>query len=146
MAFQGSLKELPLPDIIQLVSVSGKTGVFTLRNGADSGEIFLRKGQIAHATVGALALIIHRYASFFASTSTSRTRWAPAGTALHGASDCRVGGLATKDAPCTLAAASVRTGASISTTCVSRQRVRTAEVSPRSRRAATTPTSSTSTT
>lgn len=55
MAFQGSLKELPLPDIIQLVSVSGKTGVFTLRNGADNGEIFLRKGQIAHATVGALA-------------------------------------------------------------------------------------------
>ena len=31
MAFQGSLKELPLPDIIQLVSVSGKTGVFELR-------------------------------------------------------------------------------------------------------------------
>src|SRR6188474_2027307 len=55
MAFQGSLKELPLPDIIQLVSVSGKTGVFSLRNGNDSGEIYLRKGQIAHATVGALS-------------------------------------------------------------------------------------------
>jgi hypothetical protein len=55
MAFQGSLKELPLPDIIQLVSVSGKTGVFSLRNGSDSGEIYLRKGQIAHATVGALS-------------------------------------------------------------------------------------------
>lgn len=54
MAFQGSLKELPLPDIIQLVSVSGKTGVFTLRNGDQAGEIFLRKGQIAHASVGAL--------------------------------------------------------------------------------------------
>ena len=27
MAFQGSLSELHLPDIIQLVSVSGKTGV-----------------------------------------------------------------------------------------------------------------------
>jgi hypothetical protein len=55
MAFQGSLKELPLPDIIQLVSVSGKTGVFTLRNGSQSGEIFLRKGQIVHAEVGDLA-------------------------------------------------------------------------------------------
>src|ERR1700688_436404 len=55
MAFQGSLKELPLPDIIQLVSVSGKTGVFTLkRNGDSSGEIYLRGGQIVHAHVGDL--------------------------------------------------------------------------------------------
>ncbi len=55
MAFQGSLRELPLPDVIQLVAVSGKTGVFTLKNGAESGRIFLRKGQIVHATVGSLA-------------------------------------------------------------------------------------------
>jgi hypothetical protein len=55
MAFQGSLKELPLPDIIQLVSVSGKTGVFSLRrNGEDPGEIYLRGGQIVHAFVGDL--------------------------------------------------------------------------------------------
>ena len=46
MAFQGSLRELPLPDVIQLVAVSGKTGVFALRSGNDSGRIFLRKGQI----------------------------------------------------------------------------------------------------
>jgi hypothetical protein len=55
MAFQGSLKELPLPDIIQLVSVSGKTGVFRLKNGTDSGEIYLQRGQIAHAQVGDLS-------------------------------------------------------------------------------------------
>lgn len=55
MAFQGSLKELPLPDIIQLVSVSGKTGAFTLRRGNTVGEIFLRSGQIAHAQVQDLA-------------------------------------------------------------------------------------------
>lgn len=55
MAFQGSLKELPLPDIIQLVSVSGKTGVFTLRRGNTTGEIFLRSGQIIHAQVQDLA-------------------------------------------------------------------------------------------
>ncbi len=55
MAFQGSLKELPLPDIIQLVSVSGKTGVFALRRaGEGSGEIYLRGGQIVHATLGEL--------------------------------------------------------------------------------------------
>ncbi len=54
MAFQGSLKELPLPDIIQLVSVSGKTGVFTLTDGVSSGEIYLRDGQIIHAHAGTL--------------------------------------------------------------------------------------------
>jgi hypothetical protein len=50
MAFQGSLKELPLPDIIQLVSVSGKTGMFALRKAAgETGQIYLRNGQIVHA-------------------------------------------------------------------------------------------------
>jgi hypothetical protein len=55
VAFQGSLKELPLPDIIQLVAVGGKTGAFQLRNEGDFGQIYLRKGQIVHAEVGALA-------------------------------------------------------------------------------------------
>ncbi len=55
MAFQGSLKELPLPDIIQLVSVSGKTGLFSLRRNNDAtGEIYLRGGQIVHAQSGDL--------------------------------------------------------------------------------------------
>lgn len=55
MAFQGSLKELPLPDIIQLVSVSGKTGAFTLRSGDEAGDIYLRGGQIVHAELGDLS-------------------------------------------------------------------------------------------
>jgi len=55
VAFQGSLRELPLPDVIQLVAVSGKTGVFNLRNGAETGQIYLRKGQIVHAAAGTLA-------------------------------------------------------------------------------------------
>jgi len=54
MAFQGSLKELPLPDIIQLVSVSGKTGKFTLTREADRGYIYLKNGQMVHAMVGDL--------------------------------------------------------------------------------------------
>ena len=54
MAFQGSLKELPLPDIIQLVSVSGKTGKFTLTRDSDRGFIYLKNGQMVHATVGDL--------------------------------------------------------------------------------------------
>jgi hypothetical protein len=49
MAFQGSLAELHLPDIIQLISVSGKTGVFHLTNGALAGEIYLNDGKIVHA-------------------------------------------------------------------------------------------------
>lgn len=52
MAFQGSLKELPLPDIIQLVSVSGKTGKFTLTRDAERGVIYLKNGQMTHAQVG----------------------------------------------------------------------------------------------
>ena len=52
MAFQGSLKELPLPDIIQLVSVSGKTGKFTLTREDQRGYIYLKGGQMVHAAVG----------------------------------------------------------------------------------------------
>ncbi|HVQ31411.1 MAG TPA: DUF4388 domain-containing protein [Vicinamibacteria bacterium] len=51
MAFQGSLAELHLPDIIQLVSVSGKTGVFHLQDGALRGQIFLNDGKIIHAEI-----------------------------------------------------------------------------------------------
>ncbi|HEY0144161.1 MAG TPA: DUF4388 domain-containing protein [Thermoanaerobaculia bacterium] len=54
MAFQGSLKELPLPDIIQLVSVSGKTGKFTLTRDGDRGYIYLKNGQMVHSLVGDL--------------------------------------------------------------------------------------------
>ena len=37
MTFQGSLKELHLPDVIQLVSVSGKSGVFVLSHEGEDG-------------------------------------------------------------------------------------------------------------
>ena len=49
MSFQGSLAELHLPDIIQLVGVSGKTGVFHLTDAAHRGEIWLHEGRIVHA-------------------------------------------------------------------------------------------------
>jgi Domain of unknown function (DUF4388) len=51
MAFQGSLAELHLPDIIQLISVSGKTGVFHLTDGALKGQIYLNDGKIVHASL-----------------------------------------------------------------------------------------------
>lgn len=52
MTFQGSIQELPVPDIIQLVSVSGKTGMFMLVRGAERGYIYLRNGRIVHAEMG----------------------------------------------------------------------------------------------
>ena len=52
MSFQGSIQELPIPDIIQLVSVSGKTGMFTLTRGAEHGYIYLKNGQMTHAKLG----------------------------------------------------------------------------------------------
>ena len=55
MAFQGSLAELHLPDIIQLVSVSGKSGVFHLTDGGQKGQIFLEDGRIVHAELGELS-------------------------------------------------------------------------------------------
>ena len=54
MSLQGSLSELPLPDVIQLVSVSGKTGAFEVRGEHETGRIFLRDGQIVDAMVGRL--------------------------------------------------------------------------------------------
>ena len=48
------MSELPLPDVIQLVSVSGKTGAFEIQREHESGSIFLRDGQIVDATVGRL--------------------------------------------------------------------------------------------
>ncbi len=49
MSLQGSLSELPLPDVIQLVSVSGKTGEFEIHGEHDIGRIYLRDGQIVDA-------------------------------------------------------------------------------------------------
>lgn len=54
MSLQGSLTELSLPDVIQLVSVSGKTGSFDIEKDGESGRIYLREGQIVDATVGKL--------------------------------------------------------------------------------------------
>jgi DNA-binding MarR family transcriptional regulator len=54
MAFQGSLEELPLPDVIQLVAASGKTGKFSVSSRLGSGDIYLRDGQIVHSAAGPL--------------------------------------------------------------------------------------------
>jgi hypothetical protein len=54
MSFQGSLTDLPLADIVQLVAVSGKTGMFSLTRAAEAGAVYLSSGQIVHANLGAI--------------------------------------------------------------------------------------------
>jgi len=81
MAFQGSLAELHLPDIIQLVSVSGKTGVFHLSDASHRGDIWLHEGRIVHAETEGLsgeeavyALAIWRAGEFRFEASTVAPR------------------------------------------------------------------------
>jgi Domain of unknown function (DUF4388) len=54
MSFQGSLRELQLADIIQLVSTSGKTGKFFLTRDDERGSLYLKHGRIVHAEVAGL--------------------------------------------------------------------------------------------
>jgi hypothetical protein len=54
MSFQGSLRDLQLADVIQLVSASGKTGKFTLVRGDEEGALYLKLGRIVHAHLGDL--------------------------------------------------------------------------------------------
>ncbi len=42
----GSIDEIPLPDLLQLLSTSRKSGVLSVRNDTNHGRIYLRKGQI----------------------------------------------------------------------------------------------------
>jgi hypothetical protein len=52
MTFEGSLSELSFADIIQLLSVSRKTGVLHITNASHRGDVYLHDGQIVHALVG----------------------------------------------------------------------------------------------
>jgi hypothetical protein len=51
MSFQGSLAELHLPDILQLMAASGKTGAFHLNREALQGLVYLKDGKIVHAVL-----------------------------------------------------------------------------------------------
>lgn len=46
---QGSMREAPLPDIIQLVSQGGKSGCFHVQQEAAKARIYLKDGRIIHA-------------------------------------------------------------------------------------------------
>ncbi len=50
MDFHGSLEEFQLPEIIQFLSGAKKTGALRLVSDQDEGDIYLRDGEIVHAT------------------------------------------------------------------------------------------------
>ena len=50
-SMSGSIEEIPLPDLLQLLSTSRKSGVLVLRSDAGVGKLYLRKGQIYFASI-----------------------------------------------------------------------------------------------
>lgn len=47
----GNIEEIPLPDLLQLLSTSRKSGVLIVRSDWGVGKIYLRKGQIYFASI-----------------------------------------------------------------------------------------------
>lgn len=47
---RGSLREMPLPDVVQVLSNSRRTGKLVLRADDAVGEVYFAEGQIVHAT------------------------------------------------------------------------------------------------
>ena len=51
---KGDLQEVKLPDIMQLMSASSRTGCFILSKDKEDGYIYLEGGQVVHAVCGDL--------------------------------------------------------------------------------------------
>lgn len=49
MSLEGSLEELGLGEILQIVSLSRKTGILSLRSRGRDGSVFFRQGQVVRA-------------------------------------------------------------------------------------------------
>ncbi len=47
----GTIDEIPLPDLLQLLSTSKKSGVLEVQGEPGLGRIYLRKGQVYYATI-----------------------------------------------------------------------------------------------
>jgi hypothetical protein len=52
MSLQGSLSDINLADILQLIATSRKTGRFKLERKGSVGYIYFDKGQLVHAELG----------------------------------------------------------------------------------------------
>ena len=51
MAIKGSLAEAALPNVIQLLTISLKSGCLSVTDGKNFGNIFIKDGKILHATI-----------------------------------------------------------------------------------------------
>lgn len=49
---KGSLKDMGLPDLIQVLNMGQKTALIYLTNGQEEGRIFMENGDIVHGTCG----------------------------------------------------------------------------------------------
>jgi Domain of unknown function (DUF4388)/Inner membrane component of T3SS, cytoplasmic domain len=47
----GVIEEIPLPDLLQLLSTSRKSGVLSVSSGGQLGKIYFRKGQVYFAAI-----------------------------------------------------------------------------------------------
>jgi hypothetical protein len=47
----GSIEDIPLPDLLQLLSTSKKSGVLSIRGDLHVGRLYLRKGQLYFASI-----------------------------------------------------------------------------------------------
>jgi pSer/pThr/pTyr-binding forkhead associated (FHA) protein len=69
----GSIDEIPLPDLLQLLSTSRKSGVLSVRGEGGHGRIYLRKGQIYFSTIDDSYDLSPRKAAFRMLTWTTGT-------------------------------------------------------------------------
>ncbi len=69
----GSIDEIPLPDLLQLLSTSRKSGVLSVRGEGGHGRIYLRKGQIYYSTIDDSYDLSPRKAAFRMLTWTTGT-------------------------------------------------------------------------
>jgi hypothetical protein len=53
-SMSGSIEEIPLPDLMQLLGTSKKSGVLVVRTDDDIGRIYLRKGAVFYASINDL--------------------------------------------------------------------------------------------
>jgi hypothetical protein len=55
--FSGSIRAMPLPDILQLFVSSRKTGLLTIRSSHGTGKVYLRDGQVFFAEIEDKAMV-----------------------------------------------------------------------------------------
>jgi pSer/pThr/pTyr-binding forkhead associated (FHA) protein len=63
-SMSGNIEEIPLPDLLQLLSTSRKSGVLVLRSEWGTGRLYLRKGQTYFANIDESFDVIPRKAMF----------------------------------------------------------------------------------